>query len=121
MFFQECVVGRPHKQRGRGPAGGDKGKTKAPANTIGSEKDITGEERTVGWKTLEAYLCALCYMQKQQEHSSGRLLDSPRRHPSVIELMATLKRKNAARKKSSFVDRCQGNTYDVQLSRGANS
>lgn len=66
------------------------------------------EERTVGWKTLEQYLCALCYLQKQQMAATGKVIHSPRRFPSIIELMGTLSPQNAARKKSSFADRCKG-------------
>jgi hypothetical protein len=85
-----------------------KGKTVAPSEDTPAAEEITGEAPIVGYKTLEANLCALCSLQKQQMATTGRVINSPRRFPAVIELMATLKRQEAGRKKSSHVDRCQG-------------
>lgn len=106
-FLQMRVVGRVHKQRGKV---GDKakGKTVAPSGNTPAAQELTGEVRKVGWKTLEAHLCALCHMQKQQMGTTGRVINSPRRFPAVIELMATIKRNEAERRKSSHVDRCKG-------------
>lgn len=106
VFFQERVVGRPYKQRGKGKGTGKDG---GRSTQEGMTSMITGEEvRTVGWKTLEQYLCALVFLQKQQMAATGKVIHSPRRFPSIIEMMATLSRTNAARKKSSFADRCKG-------------
>jgi hypothetical protein len=85
-----------------------KGKTVAPSGKALAAQKVTGEEKKVGWKTLEAHLCALCHLQKQQMATTGRVINSPRRFPAVIELMATMKRNEAERKKSSHVDRCKG-------------
>jgi hypothetical protein len=106
-FLKLKVVDRPHKTRGK--AGGKgKGKTVAPSGETPMTEAITGPVKTLGWKSLEQYLCALCYMQKQQMAATGRVINSPRRFPAVIALQATLKRKEADRKKNSFVDRCKG-------------
>lgn len=80
----------------------------APVNDTPATEEMVGKGRTVGWKTMEAHLCALCFLQKQQMQASGRVINSPRRFPGVIELMATLKRQEAERRKSSAVDRCKG-------------
>lgn len=112
MFLQTCVVGRVHKQRGKGTVEGPgKGKKKALANSAAAVEQIVGPQReapTVGAKTIEAYLCALCHLQKRQMSVSGQVLNSPRRHAGVIDLLATLRRDNAAHRKSSFTDRCKG-------------
>lgn len=56
--------------------------------------------------------------------TSGRFVDSPRHFPAVMELIATMKRNEAERKKSSYVDRCkrqylrQG-TYHYVIARSA--
>lgn len=112
IFLKTCVVGRAHKQRGKGPATGQgKGKKKAPVNNASAVEQILGPEKEapiVGAKTIEGYLCALCHLQKRQMSVSGQVLNSPRRHAGVIDLLATLRRNTAVQRKSSTTDRCKG-------------
>ncbi|GHJ89143.1 hypothetical protein NliqN6_5545, partial [Naganishia liquefaciens] len=93
-FLKTCVVGRTYKQRGR-VGGKGKGKTVAPSADTPAAEEVTGELPT-----------------KQQMATTGRVINSPRRFPAVIELMTTLKRQEAERKKSSFVDRCKDSFLD---------
>ncbi|KAJ9105819.1 hypothetical protein QFC19_003387 [Naganishia cerealis] len=100
IFLNEQVKGRQHGSR-------VKGKT---ADREGSPADeITGGQE-VGWKTMERYLCALCDLPKAQGSTTNTVMISPRAHPEVQALGATLKRKNAELKKSHHNDRAQGGT-----------
>ncbi|KAJ9107268.1 hypothetical protein QFC21_000715 [Naganishia friedmannii] len=109
---QERVLGRPHKVQGKGrEQGAEKGKKVAPANESSPSEAVTGKvEPTVGWKTLEQYFCALCYMQKQQMNKTGKVIHSPRRFPSIIEMMSTLISKKRGKEEDCLADRCKGGT-----------
>ncbi|KAJ9122472.1 hypothetical protein QFC22_001899 [Naganishia vaughanmartiniae] len=98
VFLSERVSGREHRSRA-------KGKKVTRAESPATE--ITGQ-KTVGWKTMARYLCALCDLQKAQASTTNAVLVSPRAHPEVQALDQTLKRKNAELKKSHHNDRAQG-------------
>ena len=92
------MAGREHRSRGKG---------KKVARAASPTGDITGG-KTVGWKTMERYLCALCDLQKAQASTTNTVPVSPRAHPEVQALGQTLKRKDAEQKKSHHNDRAQG-------------
>jgi hypothetical protein len=98
IFLKECVVGRPHKAKGK--KGG-----KNVANGASASETVVG--KTVGSSVINQYLSALCRLHKAQQAACDGQIPSPRTHPAVIAIGRTEKLKTGELKKSFLNDRTE--------------
>lgn len=116
-FLNEQVVGRTCKSRKR--------KHEDDAIVDGIEIEIDEEvsasndnsniktEKTIGYKTVDGYVCAITKLWSEQQHMMNGNDPNPRGHISVREVIKTCKLKTAALKKSHLNDRVEGEYFSI--------
>lgn len=113
------MISRKHKRRGRVGTGKKAGKKAEEAeqeygggSDSGDEGDPGAAEedsaQLVGPSTVKNYVNAIVDLWSKQQAVSGGQVAHPRAYPAVKEIMQTLARKEAARKKSHHNNRRDG-------------
>lgn len=103
-FLTEEVVGRAKKKGGR------KRVRDASDDEEMEDEAAPGIITTVSWQTVDAYIAAMVDLWETQKRSNVNSNPHPREGP-VAEIMKTLRRQTASKKRTEYVDRGIGEIH----------
>ncbi|KAK4700175.1 hypothetical protein P7C70_g6078, partial [Phenoliferia sp. Uapishka_3] len=106
FFLREEVVGREKKKGGR-----RKKEVVREANSDDEEAPAPGVKQTVSWQTVDAYVAAMVNLWEDQKRAGVNSHAHPR-GGAVEEIMGTMRRSVAAKKRIEYHDRGIGTYLD---------